>query len=116
MCSRRSVTFQRSAPRCGRCAASALAVLGLAFKGETDDIRESPAIDLVEMFLSEGCSIAAFDPAAMKRAELELPAGPNLKYVEDAYSAATDADALLILTDWAEFAALDLERLYTVMR
>ena len=55
-----------------------LAVLGLAFKGETDDIRESPAIDLVEMFLGEGCSIAAFDPAAMKRAEQELPAGPNL--------------------------------------
>ncbi len=93
-----------------------LAVLGLAFKGETDDIRESPAIDLVEMLLAEGCSIAAFDPAAMKRAEQELPATPNLRYVEDAYAAATDADALLVLTDWAEFAALDLKRLYTVMR
>jgi len=93
-----------------------LAVLGLAFKGETDDIRESPAIDLVEMFLAEGCSVAAFDPAAMKRAELELPSAANLRYVEDAYAAATDADALLILTDWAEFAKLDLERLYTVMR
>ena len=52
-----------------------LAVLGLAFKGETDDIRESPAIDLIEMLLAEGCSIAAFDPAAMKRTEQELPAG-----------------------------------------
>jgi UDPglucose 6-dehydrogenase len=93
-----------------------LAVLGLAFKGETDDIRESPAIDLVEMFLNEGCSITAFDPAAMKRAEQELPAGPNLKYVDDAYTAARDADALLILTDWSEFGALDLERLYTAMR
>jgi UDPglucose 6-dehydrogenase len=93
-----------------------LGVLGLAFKGETDDIRESPAIDLVEMLLAEGCSIAAYDPAAMKRAEQELPAGPQLRYVEDAYAAATDADALLILTDWAEFTALDLKRLYTVMR
>jgi UDPglucose 6-dehydrogenase len=93
-----------------------LAILGLAFKGETDDIRESPAIDLVEMLLGEGCSIAAFDPAAMKRAEHELPVGPNLRYVADAYAAAHDADALLILTDWAEFAALDLKRLYTVMR
>jgi UDPglucose 6-dehydrogenase len=93
-----------------------LAVLGLAFKGETDDIRESPAIDLVEMLLAEGCSIAAFDPAAMKRAQQELPAAANLCYVEDAYAAATDADALLILTDWAEFADLDLKRLYTVMR
>jgi len=93
-----------------------VAVLGLAFKGETDDIRESPAIDLVEMLLGEGCSIVAFDPAAMGRAEAELPAGPSLRYAQDAYAAATDADALLILTDWAEFAALDLDRLYTVMR
>jgi UDPglucose 6-dehydrogenase len=93
-----------------------LGVLGLAFKGETDDIRESPAVDLVEMLIGEGCSIAAYDPAAMKRTEQELPAGPQLRYVEDAYSAAADADALLILTDWSEFAALDLERLYTVMR
>ena len=93
-----------------------LGVLGLAFKGETDDIRESPAIDLVEMLLAEGCSIAAYDPAAMKRAQEELAAGPQLRYVEDAYAAAVDADALLVLTDWAEFATLDLERLHRVMR
>jgi UDPglucose 6-dehydrogenase len=93
-----------------------LAVIGLAFKGETDDIRESPAIDLVEMLLAEGCSVKAYDPAAMKRAQQELPAGANLKYVEDAYTAAADADALLILTDWAEFSRLDLRRLNTMMR
>jgi len=93
-----------------------LGVLGLAFKGETDDIRESPAIDLIEMLLGEGCSIAAFDPAAMKRAEQELPASAQLRFVEDAYAAATDADALLVLTDWSEFATLDLKRLYTIMR
>jgi len=93
-----------------------LGVLGLAFKGETDDIRESPAIDLVAMLLGEGCSIAAYDPAAMKRAQQELAAGPQLRYSEDAYSAATDADALLVLTDWSEFAELDLKRLYTLMR
>jgi UDPglucose 6-dehydrogenase len=93
-----------------------LGVLGLAFKGETDDIRESPAVDLVEMLLAEGCSIAAYDPAAMKRTEQELPAGPGLTYAEDAYAAAADVDALLILTDWAEFGALDLKRLHTLMR
>jgi len=93
-----------------------LGVLGLAFKGETDDIRESPAIDLVEMLLAEGCTISAYDPAAMKRAEQELAAGPHLRYVADAYAAAVDADALLVLTDWAEFAKLDLKRLYTLMR
>ena len=68
------------------------------------------------MLLAEGCSIAAFDPAAMKRTQAELPAGPHLRYTEDAYAAATDADALLILTDWREFAALDLPRLYATMR
>ncbi|HEY4379393.1 MAG TPA: UDP-glucose/GDP-mannose dehydrogenase family protein [Acidobacteriaceae bacterium] len=93
-----------------------LGVLGLAFKGETDDIRESPAIDLVEMLLAEGCSITAYDPAAVKRTEQELPAGPHLRYVTDAYAAAADADALLVLTDWSEFAALDLKRIYTIMR
>jgi UDPglucose 6-dehydrogenase len=93
-----------------------LGVLGLAFKGETDDIRESPAVDLVEMLLAEGCSIAAYDPAAMKRTQEELPASAQLRYVEDAYTAAVDADAVLILTDWSEFAELDLKRLFTVMR
>jgi UDPglucose 6-dehydrogenase len=93
-----------------------LAVLGLAFKGETDDIRESPAIDLIEMFLSEGCSVAAYDPAAMKRAELELPASGQMRYATDVEDAARDADALLILTDWVEFAQLDLHKLHTTLR
>jgi len=93
-----------------------IGVLGLAFKGETDDIRESPAIDVVEMLLAENCSIAAYDPAASRRTQEELPAGPNLRYVDDAYAAAKDADALLILTDWAEFATLDLGRLNKTLR
>jgi UDPglucose 6-dehydrogenase len=93
-----------------------LGVLGLAFKGETDDIRESPAIELVQMLLAEGCSITAFDPAAMKRTEQILPAGTHLKYADDSYAAAADADALLILTDWAEFASLDLQRLNQALR
>ncbi len=93
-----------------------IGVLGLAFKGETDDIRESPAIELVEMLLAEGCFIAAYDPAAMKRAAEVLPAGPNLSYAEDSYAAADDADALVILTDWQEFGALDLPRLNKTLR
>jgi UDPglucose 6-dehydrogenase len=93
-----------------------IGVLGLAFKGETDDIRESPAISIVEMLMAEGCSIAAYDPAAIKRTQEILPAGPSLRYVADAYSAAEDADALLILTDWAEFAGLDLARLNKALR
>ncbi len=93
-----------------------LGVLGLAFKGGTDDIRESPAIEIVEMLLREGCSIDAFDPAAMERTAEVLPASDCMHYVEDAYAAARGKDALLILTDWEEFAALDLERLHSSLR
>jgi UDPglucose 6-dehydrogenase len=93
-----------------------LAVLGLAFKGDTDDIRESPAIDLVEMLLGEGCMIVAFDPAAMERAKAELPPTAQMRYVESIEAAAADADALLILTDWKEFAQMDLAKLHAAMR
>jgi len=86
-----------------------LAVLGLSFKGGTDDIRESPAIALVRLLLAEGCEVAAYDPAAMERARETLDG--SVSYCESAYDAATAADALLILTDWEEFGALDLERL-----
>jgi UDPglucose 6-dehydrogenase len=93
-----------------------LGVLGLSFKGETDDIRDSPAIAIVRMLLAEGCSIKAFDPAAMTRAETAMPSSSNLRYTSDAYAAATDVDALLILTDWEEFGRLDLPRLNRLMR
>ncbi len=93
-----------------------LGVLGLAFKGDTDDIRDSPAIEMVRMLLAEGCSIRAFDPAGMERSRAVLPPGGKLQYVDDAYAAAEEADALLILTDWPEFGALDLLRMRTALR
>ncbi|MGA8939306.1 MAG: UDP-glucose/GDP-mannose dehydrogenase family protein [Acidobacteriaceae bacterium] len=93
-----------------------LAVLGLAFKGDTDDIRESPAIDMVEMLLAEGCTVVAYDPAAMARAEAELPPSRQLHYASSIEEAAADADALLILTDWKQFASMDLEKLRAAMR
>jgi UDPglucose 6-dehydrogenase len=93
-----------------------LAVLGLAFKGGTDDVRESPAFDLIRMLLAEGCTIVAYDPAATERAKLELAPGPSMQYAEDVYAAATGADALLILSDWSQFAELDLDRVQTVLR
>jgi len=87
-----------------------LAVLGLAFKGGTDDIRESPAIEIVKALLKEGCEVRAFDPAATERAMEVLP-HEGITYSKSAYEAAAGADALLILTDWPEFAKLDLPRL-----
>ncbi len=91
-----------------------LGVLGLAFKGGTDDIRESPALLLVQELLREGCAICAYDPAAMGRAKEVLPSAVN--FAQDAYEAATGADALLILTEWEEFVALDLGRLRTLLK
>jgi len=87
-----------------------LGVLGLAFKGGTDDIRESPAILLVQTLLQEGCQIAAYDPAARERAREVL--NSSVEYASDAYEAAAGADALLILTEWDEFTSLDLDRLH----
>jgi UDPglucose 6-dehydrogenase len=88
-----------------------LAALGLAFKGDTDDIRDSPAIAVIKKLLEAGVSITAFDPAAMERAKEVLPPAENLRYAADIYEAAKDADAVLILTDWKEFAEMDLVRL-----
>ncbi len=93
-----------------------LGVLGLAFKGETDDIRESPAIDLIEMLIAEGCTICAYDPAGVERSRVEMPESNVLKYAHDAYAAVENADAVLILTDWSEFASLDLARLKAALR
>ena len=85
-----------------------LAVLGLAFKDGTDDVRESPAIQIIKSLLEEGCQITAFDPAAMEKSKAVLC--DKISYATDAYSAAKGADALLILTEWKEFAALDLTK------
>src|ERR1700733_11308672 len=69
-----------------------IGVLGLAFKGGTDDIRESPAIDLVEMLLAEGCTVVAYDPAAMARAESKIPGSSQMQYASSVEDAAIDAD------------------------
>jgi UDPglucose 6-dehydrogenase len=86
-----------------------LGVLGLAFKGGTDDIRESPALFLVQSLLQEGCRVTAYDPAAMGRTQEAMSS--EIKFANSAYEAAQGADALLILTEWEEFASLDLDRL-----
>jgi len=93
-----------------------LAALGLAFKGNTDDIRESPAIEIIKKLLQAGAIVTAYDPAAIERAKEALPPAANMKYANDVYEAAKDADALLILTDWKEFAAIDLARLNRALR
>jgi UDPglucose 6-dehydrogenase len=93
-----------------------LAALGLAYKGDTDDIRESPAIDVIKKLLEAGAIVSAYDPAAMDRAQSVLPPSEKLIYAPGIYEAAQDADAVLILTDWKQFAAIDLDRLKQAVR
>ena len=92
----------------GDLAGKSIAVLGLSFKPDTDDIRESPALPVVEGLLKGGAKVRAYDPEAMA-ATRELY--PDLTYCEDAYDAAEGAEALVILTEWNQFRALELDRL-----
>jgi UDPglucose 6-dehydrogenase len=93
-----------------------LAALGLAFKGDTDDIRESPAIEVIRELLEAGATVTAYDPAATDRAKEVLPPSRQLHYASDVYQAAKNADAVLILTDWRQFAEIDLQRLNETVR
>jgi UDPglucose 6-dehydrogenase len=89
------------------------AVLGLSFKPETDDIRESPALAVVSDLKKAGVTVRAFDPAAMPNARA---VHPDLQYARDAYDCAAGADFLVLATEWNAFRALDLARLASVMR
>ena len=89
-----------------------IGVLGLAFKPNTDDMRDAPSIPLVKALQYAGAIVAAYDPAAREQAE---PLLKDVEFVGDAYGAAKDADALVIVTEWDEFRALDLDRLARTM-
>jgi UDPglucose 6-dehydrogenase len=88
-----------------------VAVLGLAFKGDTDDMRESPAIPVIEGLVERGATVRAFDPAAMPAAKAMQPPLPPIDYCADAYEAASGADGVVIATEWNQFRALDLAEL-----
>jgi UDPglucose 6-dehydrogenase len=90
-----------------------IGVLGLAFKPNTDDMRDAPAIDIINALESEGASILAYDPVAMSVAKQMMP---NLKTVDNPYDAAAGCDALILLTEWNEFKQLDFYKLKTAMK
>jgi UDPglucose 6-dehydrogenase len=92
-----------------------LGVLGLAFKNGTDDLRESPAVAIIKALLKEGCSVTAFDPAAIPRAQEEFGPNRGVKFAASPYEALQGADACLILTEWEDFAALDLARVKALL-
>ncbi|QPF87125.1 UDP-glucose/GDP-mannose dehydrogenase family protein [Bradyrhizobium genosp. L] len=89
-----------------------IAVLGLTFKPDTDDMREAPSIPLVTGLLDMGAKVRAYDPAGMEQARADLP---SIEYATDAYACAAGADALVIVTEWVQFRALDLDRLKQAM-
>lgn len=90
-----------------------IAVLGLAFKPNTDDMREAPSVPLIAALQDMGARVRAFDPASMDQAKAVLE---NVTYGDSAYACADGADALVIATEWDEFRALDLERLRKLMK
>jgi UDPglucose 6-dehydrogenase len=87
-------------------------ILGLAFKPNTDDIRESPALDIARLLMNEGAFVTGYDPVAMANASRQVP---DLRLAEDPYELAGGADALLVCTEWNEFKQLDLGRLKGLM-
>lgn len=95
-------------------AAPKIGVLGLAFKGGTDDCRESPAMEIVDALLKRGAVVRAFDPKAMPTAKLLV--GDAIEYAADAYDAAKDADVVAILTEWDDFKTIDLKALKNAVK
>jgi UDPglucose 6-dehydrogenase len=91
-----------------------VAVLGLSFKPETDDMRESSSIPLVSALVEDGARVKAFDPVAMDNAREILP--DEVEYCEDSYDAADGADAMIIVTEWNQFRSLDMERVRSSLR
>ena len=91
-----------------------IGILGLSFKPNTNDIRESPAIDIIQGLIAKGAKIRVFDPAAMQDAKAVL--GESVTYCRDAYDAAEGADAVVLITEWNQFRNLELERLKGLLK
>jgi len=90
-----------------------IGLLGLSYKPNTDDVREAPAIDVIENLLQKGADVRAYDPKAMPVLKAQMN---SIQYCNDPYAVATGADALLVVTEWDEFRQLDLDRIKSLMR
>jgi UDPglucose 6-dehydrogenase len=110
---RKRAMADRIAEACGgSVVGKTIAVLGLTFKPNTDDMRESPSLSILPPLVDAGATIRAFDPEGMSEAKKLLP---DLTYCDDAYQAIDGADALVLLTEWNEFRALDLQRVKSLL-
>ncbi|WP_326907823.1 UDP-glucose dehydrogenase family protein [Sedimentibacter sp. MB31-C6] len=94
-----------------------IGILGLSFKPETDDMRDAPSIDIIEGLVRAGAKIQAFCPEGMKEAKWRLEhVNKSVKYMNDEYEVAKDADAIVIITEWAQFRAMDLKKIRENMK
>jgi UDPglucose 6-dehydrogenase len=90
-----------------------VAVLGLSFKPETDDMREAPSVDIIRALLERGARVRAYDPVAVEQAKKVLS---DVEYASDEYEAANGADVLVFMTEWNQFRALDMQKIKGLMR
>ena len=90
-----------------------VAVLGVTFKPNTDDMRESPALDILPALMADGAAVRAYDPKGMDEARGLIP---GVEWCGNAYEAMDEADAMVILTEWNEFRLLDLQRMRQLLR
>jgi UDPglucose 6-dehydrogenase len=105
---RRRMIIERLQQALGSLKGRTIGLMGLAFKANTDDMRDAPAVDIADALIQAGAKVRAYDPVAMEVAKTQMP---KVEMSEDAYALAKEADALIVVTDWNEFKNLDLERI-----
>jgi UDPglucose 6-dehydrogenase len=111
----RHTAIEKLEAELGELAGNRVAVLGLAFKDDTDDMREAASIDIIRWLLDAGAEVRAYDPVATQTAQLAMP-GWAVTYCADPYEAAQDCDAAVVVTEWKQFRQLDLTRLREALR
>lgn len=109
----RDVMVQKIKNAVGKLQDKTIAVLGLAFKPNTDDMREAPAVDIINALLAEGAKVRAYDPVAMHEAAKVLK---NITFCEETYETLEGADALIFMTEWNQFRSLDLDKIRNLLR
>ena len=112
--SQKMVLFEKMAAHFGNLKGKSIAVWGLAFKPRTDDMREAPAIPLIEALLASGAKVRAFDPEAAEVARAIF--GTRITLAKTPYDAVKGADALALVTEWNEFRRPDFARIHALMR